>query len=285
MRSPSARTPSVVTSVDAPESSARAPVTSAISDASGDGILGHEQPAPGADDVLGRERAAVAEHEVVAQGEHDASSVVLDAPRLRERRPDDERADRPRSASRTAGSRSPALPMSPCLAGSIEAGAPARIVTVSGIRGDGRPVRAPVRRRPEADEHGRDDEHGDRRDDQPPPRRGRLDQRLVRVGIRLEHLAHQGRRVRGRPRAAGGDPFSSFATRQPPGDRGRDGPDPGGARPGWGCAAGRSTRSPRRRTRRETPRCRPSDARPEYRRGPDRGPWRPRRDGATPDRK
>ncbi len=85
------RTPSVVTSVDRPLSRSRAPTTSAISDASGDGLPGREQAAPAVDDVGGRERRPVAEREPVAQGEHDAGAVVLDRPRLGEGRPDRQR--------------------------------------------------------------------------------------------------------------------------------------------------------------------------------------------------
>ncbi len=91
VRSPSARTPSVLVSELAPESSSRAPSTSAISEASGDGSPGMNRRRQLWTTSDGSQRRTVAELQAGAQRERDLPALVRDGPRLRERGADGER--------------------------------------------------------------------------------------------------------------------------------------------------------------------------------------------------
>ena len=190
----------------APVSSSRAPSTSAISEASGDGSPGMNSRRQLRTTSSARSGEPSLNSRPGAERERHLPSLVLDDPRLGEGGADGERTGPPRSASRTAGSRNEALPRSPCLAGSIEAGAPARIVTVSGSAATaGDRGHRPSGRRA----HGRR-QHGDRRRATampPTTTRRRRDGGVTGDAVRsarFHQVASHRRRVRGARRCGGG---------------------------------------------------------------------------------
>ena len=202
MRSPSARTPSVETSVEAPLSRSRAPTISATSDASGDRLRGREQPAPAVDDVGRGQRRPVAEREPLAKRERHLATVVGHRPRLGEGGADGERGvDGGERLVQLAHERGAA---EVAVTRGVDRGRRARDdgdgARVGGRDGIGA---RPTRGGPQADRHRDDDQQGHHaHDEAPTPRRGCDGARLDVPRARRGHAGDRGRL--GRRRWLGG---------------------------------------------------------------------------------
>ena len=286
VRSPSARTPSVETSVEAPLSRSRAPTISATSDASGDRL-------PGVNSRRQLWTTSAAVSGVPSLNVRPSRSVKVTWRPSSVTAHDSARAGRTVSEGSTAVSVSyswltnEALPRSPWRAGSIEAGVPATMVTVPGsaaATGSGLvPLAAGHRRTAIATMTSRAITPTTRRRR---PDGGATGPAWTSHGPDGVGPATAGGSGGGGGSAGGGAASGdavqsassasrgvrSSATRPPPAARDRVAGDRGAVPPGPGAGASPTTRSPCRRTRPREPRYRPSDAPREYTGGSPEAP-------------